>query len=548
MRRVGLRRIILILLVLGTSLAFLGPQNVDIPLFGARLERGGDTVLGLKLGLDLQGGIHLVYQAQGTKQITVVFQSPPDIERMRTVFNDLGKAEVTLQEEDNRTVIIGVNTLRAAQFDIDGSVLQRAETDLIREALELQVGPLAANGFTAQEIEATPSRDQMEGVLDTIERRINPFGVAEPVIQLMGSNRVLVQLPGISDVEEVKRLIGQTARLEFRERTCFPAPANCNTPEGHEPDKDTGLTGEDLDRAYAGTHPQKGVPIVNLEFNSRGTRIFRDMTTRLAGTPDRFVIYLDEDELIAPVVIQPILTGNSFIEGPTFTPESVRTLGIQLESGRLPIPITVVTEQEVDATLGAESLRKSLIAGIAGLALVLVFMVLYYRAAGVVAALALLVYTAAVLAVFKLIPVTLTLGGIAAFILSIGMAVDANILIFERMKEELRLGRTLGAAIEIGFNRAWRSIRDSNLSTLITCVILFWFGQRLGNSLISGFALTLGIGVVLSMFSALTVSRTLLHLMGALGLGERRNLFTPEPLPSPASASRPAPGAAEEGS
>ena len=369
-------------------------------------------------------------------------------------------------------------------------------------------------------------------MLDTIERRINPFGVAEPVIQRMGNNRILVQLPGISDVEEVKQLIGQTARLEFRERICIDGDIDCGSPGGHEPDKVAGLTGEDLDRAYAGTQFQTNKPIVNLEFNSRGTRIFRELTNRLYNTPHRFVIYLDENELIDPVVQSPILTGVAYIEGPSFTPASVRTLAIQLESGRLPVPIEVVQEQDVDATLGAESLRKSLIAGVAGLALVLAFMILYYRASGVVAALALVLYTAMVLSVFKLVPVTLTLGGIAAFILSIGMAVDANILIFERMKEELRLGRTLGAAIEIGFNRAWPSIRDSNISTFITCAILFWFGQRLGNSLISGFALTLFIGVAISMFSALTVSRTLLHLFSVIGLGEKRQFFTPEPLTS----------------
>ena len=360
----------------------------------------------------------------------------------------------------------------------------------------------------------------------------------------MGNNRVLVELPGIDNVEEIKNLIGITARLEFRERICIPG-LNCDTPEGHEPDKETGLSGDDLSRTFASTHPTTGVPTVSLQFNSRGTRLFREMTTRLFGTDNRFVIYLDDEELIAPVVVQPILTGNSFIEGPTFTPSSVRLLAIQLESGRLPIPIKVVQQQDVDATLGAESLRKSLIAGVVGLSLVLLYMVFYYRAVGVVAAVALVVYISIVLAIFKLVPVTLTLAGAAAFVLSIGMAVDANILIFERMKEELRLGRTLGAAIEIGFGRAWPSIRDSNFSTFITCAILFWFGQRLGVSVISGFGLTLFIGVAVSMFSALMVSRTLLHLMAATPFGKRRGWFTPESLPSPAPGTGPA--MAEEG-
>ena len=304
----------------------------------------------------------------------------------------------------------------------------------------------------------------------------------------------------------------------------------------HEPDRPTGLTGEDLKRAYPGTHSTTGVPIVNLQFNSRGTRVFRELTTRLydryeQGFPDRFVILLDDQELLAPVVANgPIMTGNPYIQGPDFTAPKVRTITIQLESGRLPIPIEVVQEQDVDAVLGAESLSKSLVAGIVGLGLVLLFMIAYYRMSGLVAAIALVIYTASILSIFKLVPITLTLAGVAAFILSIGMAVDANILIFERMKEELRLGRTLTSAIDIGFNRAWTSIRDSNVSTLITSAILFWFGQRLGASLISGFALTLGIGVAVSMFSALTVSKTLLIMLNATPLGRRKGMFTPEPL------------------
>ena len=542
MRRIGYGRLALIVVVLAISLAALLPRSISISFLGINfLERGTDSILGLRLGLDLQGGVHLVYQALGTKKINVAFQEPADAEAIRAVLNDLGKTDATVNQVDegnSRTFVIGVDTLKDE------------ERDSLRVALETRIGPLVRplepSGFTVADVDADPSKEQMEGVLQTIERRINPFGVAEPIIQLMGSNRVLVQLPGITDVAEVKDLIGQTAQLVFRQRICLPLPADCGAPEGHEPDRDVGLTGADLRRAFAGTHAQKGAPIVNLEFNSRGTRIFREMTTELAGTPNRFVIFLDEEELVAPVVVQPIQTGNSFIEGPTFTPASVRRLAIQLESGRLPIPITVVQQQDVDAALGAESLRKSFIAGIVGLGLVLFFMVLYYRAAGVVATLALIVYAAAVLAIVKLVPITLTLGGVAAFILSIGMAVDANILIFERMKEELRLGRTLGAAIEIGFSRAWPSIRDSNVSTFITCAILFWFGQRLGASLVSGFALTLFIGVAVSMFSALTVSRTLLHIMLATGLRQQRKLFTPESLSAPAQ--RPAPGMAEDGS
>ena len=465
------------------------------------------------------------------------------------MFNDIGKTEASARQgSEANVVIVRVNTINPAIVDAQGNTVKEDDQDIIRDALGEEIA--LVDTMTIQEIQANPTRDQMDGVLDTIARRINPFGVTEPVIQLMDNNRVLVQLPGVRDVEEVKRLIGQTARLEFKERRCLPVTLDsgeltypCVLPQHYE-DQETGLTGEDLARAYAGTHQTKGDPIVNVQFNSRGTRIFADMTTRLAGTPHRFAVFLDEEEIVAPVVNQPILAGAAFIEGPTFTPERVHTIAIQLESGRLPIPIEVVQEQDVDAVLGAESLRKSLIAGIVGLCLVLLFMVMYYRMAGLVAAVALLIYTAAVLSVFKMVPITLTLAGVAAFILSIGMAVDANILIFERMKEELRLGRTLTSAIDIGFSRAWTSIRDGNVSTLIICAILFWFGQRLGASLIAGFALTLAIGVTLSMFSALTVSKTLLNLLNFSPLGRRRGIFSPEKLPQTRTA---AAGAIEEG-
>ena len=224
---------------------------------------------------------------------------------------------------------------------------------------------------------------------------------------------------------------------------------------------------------------------------------------------------------------QAITGGSAFIQGPDFTFDRVRTIAISLESGRLPVPIEVIQERSVDATLGKDSLNKSLIAGMVGLGLVLLFMVIYYRLAGLVAASSLVIYAILLLSIFKLWPITLTLSGVAAFILSIGMAVDANILISERMKEELRAGRTLGAAITEGFNRAWTAIRDSNVSTMITCAILFWFGNQLGASIVQGFALTLFIGVLVSMFTAITVSRTFLRVMATTALAKRANLFVP---------------------
>ena len=314
-------------------------------------------------------------------------------------------------------------------------------------------------------------------------------------------------------IEESRAIFGESPRVSFIE--VYGAF-----------DDDIGLTGDDLARAYAGTHQTTGQPIVNIEFNARGARSFGELTQLIINTDDRIAIFLDDEELIAPAVDQVITGGAAFIRG-DFTPERAQDIAQLLEAGRLPIPIELVQERDVDAILGADSLRKSVVAGLVGLALVLGFMAAYYRVPGLVAAVALIIYGAIVLAVFKLIPVTLTLSGVAAAILSVGMAVDANILIFERMKDELRAGRTLLTSINIGFNRAWPAIRDGNVSTLITCAILFWFADTLGASVVQGFAATLAIGVLISMFSAIVVSRTLLRLLATTGISDRASWFTP---------------------
>ncbi len=318
--------------------------------------------------------------------------------------------------------------------------------------------------------------------------------------------------------------------MELKERTCLNNIANftqsCDDEEFHV-DNPLNLTGDDLIRAYAGMHPSMNIPVVNLEFNEQGAKIFAEHTQRIAGTNNRTAFYLDEELLIAPVAMQAITGGRAFIQGPNFTMERVRTIAIQLESGRLKVPLNLIQELDVDATLGGDSLAKSVVAGLIGLGLVLLFMAIYYRLPGVLACFALMIYAVIVLAILKLWPITLTLGGLAAFILSIGMAVDANILIFERMKEELRGGRTLVAAIETGFNRAWPAIRDSNVSTFITCAILFWFGTRLGTGVVTGFAVTLFIGVAVSMFSALTVTRTLLRIAGMSPLAKFTAIYAP---------------------
>ena len=608
MRRYSTTLLVIAVLVVLAGLT-LGSKTISIGAF----ERTGDNVLGLKLGLDLQGGSHLVYQA--------------------------------------------------------------ALTNAAGERI-------------------TPTADQMDSLRRIIERRVNETGLGEPIIQLLGDDRLLVQMPGVGDPARAKSIIGETAQLEFKHRQLnvpvpvdlgadsiisvsfgmFPepvttstedvpgsetstsslpqttvtttaatstddgtvsstdsgtggdapeieltfllvefteagaeifddvilrmlettvatatgsdAPANqlqiditgdefrtmtlplqfvarvestnifgmamlsisgqpiANTIEatralfGDDPevdfveiygafDEDIGLTGDDLARAYGGTHHASGLPIVNIEFNAEGARAFGELTQLIVDTPDRIAIFLDDKELIAPGVTQVITGGAAFIQGRDFTPERVRDISQLLEAGRLPIPIELVQERDVDAILGADSLRKSVFAGLIGLVLVLVFMVAYYRVPGLVAAVALIIYGAIVLMLFKLIPVTLTLSGLAAAILSVGMAVDANILIFERMKDELRAGRTLLTSINIGFNRAWPAIRDGNVSTLITCAILFWFADTLGATVVQGFAATLAIGVLVSMFSAILVSRTLLRLVATTRLATRVSWFAP---------------------
>ncbi|MBI2645400.1 protein translocase subunit SecD [Candidatus Uhrbacteria bacterium] len=270
--------------------------------------------------------------------------------------------------------------------------------------------------------------------------------------------------------------------------------------------KNTGLTGKDLKRAYVRFDPNTQLPEVGLEFNDDGKKLFGDITTRNVGKP--VAIFLDGIAISTPNVQQAITDGSAVING-DFTTQEAKKLAQNLNTGALPVPITLISQQTVGASLGNESLTKSLKAGLIGFLLVALFMISFYRLPGILAVLALCIYTALVLALFKLLPVTLTLAGIAGFILSIGMAVDANILIFERMKEELRWGKSLDGAVKDGFKRAWTSIRDSNISSLITCVILFWFSA----SLIKGFALTLALGILLSMFSAIVITRITLRLV-----------------------------------
>jgi len=361
--------------------------------------------------------------------------------------------------------------------------------------------------------------DALEGVLGKIERRVNAYGVTEPIIQRQGHNRILVQLPGVKDIDEAVRLIGQTAELDFREIKLDEAGKPVLDEEGKEQwIKATGTGSDGKERELTGKYlkpnaqvvlePQTNKPEVAFEWNEEGAILFEQITKRNLQKP--LGIFLDNQLISAPTV-QAVIKDRGVITGLNI--DEARTLAIQLNSGSLDVPLKIIQEQDVDATLGADSLRKSLIAGAVGMVLLVLFMILYYRMSGFVAVCALAVYGALLLAIFKLVPITLTLPGIAALLLSVGMAVDANVLIFERMKEELRSGRTLGAAVETGFNRAWPAIRDSNITTFIACIVLFWFGGAMGAFMVRGFALTLFIGVAMSMFSAIIVTRTFLHFV-----------------------------------
>jgi len=371
----------------------------------------------------------------------------------------------------------------------------------------------------AEKDPAQSDDDAMRGVLDKIERRVNAYGVTEPIIQRQGHDRILVQLPGVRDIDEAIKLIGQTAELDFREVELDEVGDPVLDEEGRpkwieamavgSDEQTKQLTGKYLKpNAALILQQQTNEPEVGFEWNEEGAILFEQITKRNLQKP--LGIFLD-DELISAPTVQAVIKQTGVITGITI--EEGRTLAIQLNSGSLDVPLEVIQEQDVDATLGADSIQKSLIAGGIGLALIVLFMLLYYRVSGLVAVCALAVYGVLLTAIFKLVPITLTLPGIAALILSIGMAVDANVLIFERTKEELRSGRNLGAAVEVGFNRAWPAIRDSNITTFIACAVLYWFGGTLGAFMVRGFALTLFIGVALSMFSAIIVTRTFLRFV-----------------------------------
>lgn len=372
--------------------------------------------------------------------------------------------------------------------------------------LDLQGGTHLVYQADTSKIRAEDRANAIKATRDNIERRVNLLGVSESQVQTsqIGSDyRLIVEMPGVSDVSQAINTIGATAQLEFRE-------ASTATPSAQSDFRSTGLTGADLKIAqvqFGGSSNQiSGTPSVGIEFTPQGAKKFAEITKRNINKP--LAIFLDDQLVSAPNVQQEITGGQAVISG-NFTVDDAKRLVIQLNAGALPVPIKIVEQKNIGATLGSQSITKSLFAGFIGLILIWLFMLANYGLKGLLANLALLIYILITLSVFKLVPVTLTLAGIAGFILSIGMAVDANILIFERMKEEIRWGRPVSAAMELGFHRAWNSIRDSNVSSLITAGILFWFGS----GPVRGFALTLILGISVSLFTSITVTRSLLRLV-----------------------------------
>ena len=367
-----------------------------------------------------------------------------------------------------------------------------------------------------KDIKSADRESALESAKEVIDRRVNFFGVSEPVVQTAVSEntyRIIVELPGVSDVEQAISLIGQTAKLDFREFTDAKVASGAayNIPS-LENTQSVGITGKDLAHASLSFSSQTGQPEVALEFTSEGGKKFGDVTGRLVGK--QLAIFLDALPLTAPVVQTAITDGRAVITG-SFTRDSAKALALQLNAGALPVPVSVVEQKTVEATLGRESVSKSILAGTIGLGLVALFMVLQYGRLGILADAALILYGLLSFGVFRLFSITLTLPGVAGFLLSIGMAVDSNILIFERYKEELRAGKPWHIAMEEGFGKAWDSIRDANFTTIITSLILYNPGNWStlpASGLVRGFAITLLIGVVMSLFTGIVVSRTFIRV------------------------------------
>lgn len=375
----------------------------------------------------------------------------------------------------------------------------------VKQGLDLQGGAQLVFQADLSKTPASQRETALNSLITVIQKRANFGGTSEIAVQRLGSDKVSVSLPGVKNVNEAIDRIGKTANLTFVE---------VNQTTGQQ--APTGIDGKDIDSAYADYDPQRAQPVVHLKLKSGdSTKKFGDLTTKLSQSGSLLLALLDGQPTFGPARTEAITDGNAILSG-NMDVNTAKKIADEITAGALPVPVTLVEQRTVGPTLGRESVQHSLVAGLIGLGVVALFMLFYYRLAGALAVLALFIYTTITLSLYKLstfVPgytIVLTLAGIAGFILSIGMAVDANILIFERMKEELRAGKSFVAAVETAFDRAWTSIRDSNVSTLITCLILFMTSSA--TPIIRGFAVTLGIGVLVSMFTAVVITRTLLRM------------------------------------
>jgi len=382
-------------------------------------------------------------------------------------------------------------------------------------------------------VSATDLNQSMDTARTIVENRVNGLGVSEAVVVRAGDKRIVVELPGVKDPEQARATIKQTALLEFvdmssasyeeiqlLEQTGTPlvtsldasqiAATQSTTTTAAATIWPTVMTGQRLKTANASTNPQTGEFVVEFELDSEGAQIFSDFTASHIGSV--LAIVLDKKIISSPTIQNAIVEGRGLITG-NFNAQTATQLAVQLRYGALPIPLKEVETRTVGPSLGQDSLQKSLRAGLVGFILVILFMILYYRVPGVIAAVSIIIYALITYGLYRFLPVTLTLPGIAGFLLSTGSALDANILIFERMKEELRSGRTLGQALRLGWERAWPSIRDSNFATVITCVILWFFGSTSGATIVKGFSVTLLVGIIVSLFTAVVVTRTFLNLV-----------------------------------
>ena len=502
--------------------------------------------------------------SQSGAQIAFSYSSDdPDLEQIKTQISEAGLEEFQIQKIEDQYIIeydnlVDQNTIESIRNNL---------ADTFQVKVMINFSPIRLEGKKEGEDLEFPNIEDIKPLLDQSnidydELNNKEFGAWEIVLtnfgygddnlaeQIMMSlseskyNLVNLQPSGELDtfvasggIQSAKRLIGSTAQLEFRVRECGrDKPENldqnvwdlvkCFDPQYYN-EVATGIESKNLTDASPGTVPELAQPVVNIVFDDDGSDIFYEVTDRISRTGDLLAIYLDNEELVSPGADKAISGGRAYIYGKDIDAERAREIAIQLRSGALPAKLDLIQERNVDAVLGSESLSKSLTAGVIGFVLVLIFMIAYYKIPGIIASLTLVIYLLFVVSIFKVLPVTLTLSGAAALILSIGFAVDANILISERIKEELLAGRNLLNSITVGFDRAWPSIRDGNFSTIITAVVLYWFGSNFSTSVMQGFALTLGLGVLLSMITSFQVNRILVRLITSSNLVEQSNLFIP---------------------